>query len=148
MSAYLTVEQVTAYHGARLTGAAWDVLENKEEAIMTASDYLDTHWQFIGTKQDVNQDREFPRVNDYGDVFFPDRVKNAICELSLIGADLIKAPEPVKKSVKVDTLAVTFDNPTDAQGNVLTKLSRIEDMLRDLLVVKKASTTTAKLVRS
>ena len=148
MSAYLTVAIVTAYHSARLTGTAWDAIENKEAAIMTASDYLDTHWQFIGTKQDINQEREFPRVNDYGDVFFPDRVKNAICELALIGADLIKTPEPVKKSVKVDTLAVTFDNPTDASGKTLTNLSRIEDMLRDLLVVKKASTTTAKLVRT
>lgn len=146
MSAYLTVEQVTTYHAARMTSSAWEAIESKEEAIMTASDYLDTHWQFVGKKQNENQEREFPRVNDYGDVIFPPRVQNAICELALLSADLIKAPAPVKKSVKVDSLAVTYENPTDANGKVLTNLSRIEDMLRDLIVVKKPS--TAKLARA
>lgn len=110
---------------------------------MTASDFLDSHWRFIGKKADVNQEREFPRLNEYGDVFFPERVKNAICELALIADQLVKPVEPVKKSVKVDSLAVTFENPTDENGKELTHLSRIEDMLRDLLVSKHS----AKAVR-
>ena len=74
-------------------GTLWNalLLEEKESALITASQYLDGHYQFVGKVKSPNQLLAWPRVgaiDSDGRLHdgIPERLKQACCELALTSA--------------------------------------------------------------
>lgn len=63
MTAYLSIEEANAYHNLRMSKAAWAALDEEEKArrLVSASDFLDVNYRFMGEKADPMQLRQFPR---------------------------------------------------------------------------------------
>jgi hypothetical protein len=98
-NAYVTVAEFKAYHKARdndFDGGGGEI----EKAIVTATDYLDDRWEFVGVRLTRDQATEWPRrdaEDSQGYVWtgVPTKVKEACSEYALIAlsGDLDPTPE-------------------------------------------------------
>ncbi|MDQ6568999.1 MAG: hypothetical protein Q5536_04365, partial [Haemophilus parahaemolyticus] len=84
MTAYLSVEEANAYHNLRMSKAAWAALDEEEKArrLVSASDFLDVNYRFMGEKADPMQLRQFPRKG-FESLKIPTAIIYAVCELAL-----------------------------------------------------------------
>ena len=137
---YITVEQCAAYHDQRLTASAWAAIENKDAAVLMASDYIDANYTFLGAKTDPDQVREFPRN---GATALPYSFECAVCELALLSTSLTDTKSADKKSVKIGSIAIEYKDST------AESLSYVAKLLHQMVATSVSkSVSTAKLVRS
>ena len=110
MTAYLSVEEANAYHNLRMSKAAWAALDEEEKArrLVSASDFLDVNYRFMGEKADPIQLRQFPRKG-FESLKIPTAIIYAVCELAL-QENLNQNAEQKMTSVKVGSLSVNYDN--------------------------------------
>ena len=103
---YVTVAEADAYNAIRPSNSTWAALYDteKEQRLVSASDYLDSQYIFTGKKTDENQPREFPRN---GAIEIPTAIKKAVLELALQETIKSKARTEVKRE-KVDVLEVEY----------------------------------------
>lgn len=122
-NAYCSVSFATTYHGMRGNGDAWDAIEDKEAAIVKATDYmtqtLRARWKGARWKQE--QALDWPRtdveIDDLAYGFLLDvnvvplPVQQACAELALRTASSALAPDVArgKSHVTVGPISVTYD---------------------------------------
>ncbi len=55
LNSYMTVEQANAYHDIRMSREAWNALsdQEKQQRLVSASDFLDFNYRFSGEKADL-----------------------------------------------------------------------------------------------
>lgn len=129
MTAYLSVEEADAYHNLRMSKAAWAALDEEEKArrLVSASDFLDVNYRFMGEKADPIQLRQFPRKG-FESLKIPTAIIYAVCELAL-QENLNQNAEQKMTSVKVGSLSVNYDN-----RSTIADSSNRFDYVRQLLV--------------
>lgn len=144
MTAYLSVEEADAYHNLRMSKDAWAALDEEEKArrLVSASDFLDVNYRFMGEKADPTQLRQFPRKG-FESLEIPTAIIYAVCELAL-QENLNQNAEQKMTSVKVGSLSVNYDN-----RSTIANSSNRFDYVRQLLAVwlDRSSFGTVKLER-
>lgn len=112
---YVDEAYVTAYFAKRGV-TEWDAITNKESQIVKATDYFESSYSFKGEKLNENQALAFPRLIN-GQVEYPTRIKNSICELALKSstATLLEDTSKSVLSEKVGELEVHYD-PNSKDG--------------------------------
>ena len=142
-TSYITVAECEAYHAQRLTAAAWLAVENKDAAVLMASDYVDANYTFLGAKTDPEQLREFPRN---GATALPYSFVCAVCELALMSTQLTATKSADKKSVKIGSIAVEYRDETAESLSYVAKL--LHQMTTAPSNGANKGVTTAKLSRT
>lgn len=106
---YISIEYADNYFNKRNSKAQWDLIVEKEKAIIDAMDYIETTFLYKGTKLNHNQSLEFPRVINNA-VEFPTRLKNAVCELALKASNntLLADTERATKREKVGDIEIEY----------------------------------------
>ena len=144
MTAYLSVEEADAYHNLRMSKAAWAALDEEEKArrLVSASDFLDVNYRFMGEKADPMQLRQFPRKG-FESLKIPTAIIYGVCELAL-QENLNQNAEQKMTSVKVGSLSVNYDN-----RSTIADSSNRFDYVRQLLVawLDRSSFGVVKLER-
>ena len=79
-NSYVTVEEASIYCSERFGYESWEDAENKDKALISATDILDGLCVWHGEKLGPDQDLEFPRYPDWGTV--PLAIKDAQCEIA------------------------------------------------------------------
>lgn len=106
-NAYITVQEFKDYHTDR--GNVYTASDTEiEQAIVRATDYMDTRWTFAGTREDADQSTECPRSGVYDqttgwEVYgYPDELKEACAEYALtaLGSSLYPSAPNVDTSGK------------------------------------------------
>lgn len=115
---YISVEYADAYFNKRNSKTEWDLVTEKEKAIIDAMDYIDTAFNYKGYKVNPNQSLEFPRMIN-GVVEFPTRLKNAVCELALRASSskLLADSERLTTSEKVGEIEVHYSEYSKDEVN-------------------------------
>ena len=124
-NAYLSVAAFKAYHDDRAQsyGSALDAAI--EAALIKATDYLDTHFKFVGSRRaDQGQLTQWPRVNALtSDGMWisglPEEVKFATAEYALRALTAALDPDPT--TVSTTGAAITFER--NRVGPVETSVS-------------------------
>lgn len=144
---YLTLEEANRYHAYRTSKAEWGSLsdEEKQQRLVSASDFLDINYRFLGAKRNPHQLRQFPRTETGGvdRSGIPTQVKHAICELALF-SDLNKKPKQQMSSVRVGPVTVNYEQ--SELTNSADRFPNITKML-DLFLDKTARMGKSKLIR-
>lgn len=144
---YLTLEEANSYHAYRTSKAEWIGLsdEEKQQRLVSASDFLDIHYRFLGQKRSPYQPRQFPRTETGGvdRNGIPTQIKHAICELALF-SDLNKKPKQKMSSVRVGPVTVNYEQ--NELSNSADRFPNITKML-DLFLDKTGRSGKAKLIR-
>lgn len=132
---YVSLEEADNYHRLRNSFEQWQALsgEQKQRRLVSASDFLDFHYQFAGEKTDPEQPREFPR-NKSGEI--PPNVCKAVCELAL-QADLNQNAAQKMSSVKVGPISVDYDEPSGIERQA-NRFEYVRSLLNDFLDAKSA----------
>jgi hypothetical protein len=99
-NAYITVDEFKTYHRDR--GNSWSGGSGAiQDAIVVATDYLDTRFQFVGDRKSVSQRTQWPRVdaidrdgNARSGV--PVEVEEACAEYALIALSSTLNPTPTR----------------------------------------------------
>lgn len=140
-TSYVSVADADAYATDR-GDTTWAALstENKEIALIKATDYIDKNYTWLGTKNTREQALQWPRTDvvdangfDIPSDEVPIEVKNATIEAALIsgaGNDLYEATQIVKKE-KVDVLEVEYLE-NGYIGSFQSKYPLIDDILKSL----------------
>lgn len=131
--AYATVADADAYHNKRPSKEAWGLLtdEQKEQRLVSASDYLDSAYRFRYSKTDPAQSRQFPRR---GMTDIPLEVVKAVLELSnhqMASGSLTAATVQNKQRVKVDVIEVEYAASDKTSG---TPYPLIDGLLHDWII--------------
>lgn len=60
---YVSLEEANSYHQLRASFEAWNELDDEQKArrLVSASDFLDHNYRFVGEKAEPTQIRQFPR---------------------------------------------------------------------------------------
>lgn len=60
---YVSIEEANGYHQLRASFEAWNELDDEQKArrLVSASDFLDHNYRFVGEKAEPTQIRQFPR---------------------------------------------------------------------------------------
>ncbi|OBX06187.1 DnaT-like ssDNA-binding protein [Gallibacterium genomosp. 3] len=110
---YVSVEEADKYHALRSSYSDWSVLDDETKArrLVSASDFVDINYQFLGEKVDSTQQRQFPRIKTgWGeDGAIPKAIKFAVCELALQEA-LNQNEEQKMSSVSVGPISVNYQS--------------------------------------
>lgn len=109
---YVSVEEADQYHKLRASYEEWSALseENKARRLVSASDFIDVNYPFIGDKFDNMQPRQFPRMNTgQEDGRIPKAIKFAVCELAL-QEELNQNEEQKMASVSVGPVSVSYQS--------------------------------------
>ncbi|QLB44473.1 DnaT-like ssDNA-binding protein [Mannheimia pernigra] len=144
LTSYLTLEQANAYHDIRMSREAWNALsdQEKQQRLVSASDFLDFNYRFSGEKAEPAQEREFPRKG-FEAVGIPKAVQFAVCELAL-QENLTENQEAKMSSVRVGPVSVNYDN--SSPQNSVNRFEYVKQLLSTWL--DRASFGTVKLERS
>ena len=128
---YVTVAEADAYNAIRPSAQTWAALSDseKEQRLVSASDYLDSQYIFTGKKTDPYQSREFPRN---GETEVPMAIKKAVFELALQDSLTSNASAEVKRE-KVDVLEVEYFQSDDGA----IRFGYIDGLLRPFLLQSK-----------
>ncbi|MFP4773905.1 DnaT-like ssDNA-binding protein [Pasteurella multocida] len=145
---YVTLEESNKYHGNRNSAFAWQELDDETKArrLVSASDFLDFHYRFLGRKVDPSQPRSFPRTNTGGtdSKGIPKSVKYAVFELAL-HENLNENPDREMSSVRVGPLAVNFEKDLTS-GNASNRFEYVKVLLYTYLD-KNQSSSKSRLLR-
>lgn len=102
-NAYITVAYADAYHGDRGNAAWTGADELKQQAIIRATDYIETRWgeTFLGTPEhtDPLQPLSFPRLGIYNRAAqevtgIPEALKRATAEYAMRALSAALMPDP------------------------------------------------------
>lgn len=113
-NSYCNVAYADAYHSDR-GNAAWAsaTTQNKQAALVKATDYIDQTYRFLGEPANDGQALSWPREADgFDEDEIPTRLKQAVCILALtalteaLNPDI--APGSSVKSKRVDVLEVEY----------------------------------------
>jgi hypothetical protein len=112
MAAYLTADQAIDRLIDRFGIDADAAAVVSEGDVDAASDYLDHHAPFNGTRPE-DQERQFPREDDAGEL---QAIPAAVLDWVALRAYQISADvEPAVKSESAGRVSVTYENPKDSQ---------------------------------
>lgn len=141
---YVTVEFADSYFSARGV-SGWDALETeqKEQALIRATDFIDSIYQWYGKKATSEQSLRFPRVNlrDYeGQVIegIPTCLKQAVCDASILSANGTELFQTKNEngdvvSETITTLSFTYSKSDKSEKTTQTTLyDSINTKLRGL----------------
>ena len=140
---YVSIEFANDYFSARGV-SGWDALtdEQKEQALIRATDYIDNIFQWYGKKASSEQSLRFPRINlkDYEgeDVIgVPNCLKQAVCDASMIASDGTELFETAESngdvvSETITTLSFTYANKGSRSTTSTTLYDSINTKLRGL----------------
>jgi hypothetical protein len=144
-----SVEFADTYHADRgnTAWAGFD-LARKEQLLRRATDYIRYTFgaAFVGSKASTSQSMPFPRIIDYVNVGNPVEVQEATAELALVANDtdlLAKTTSVAKKSVKVGSISVEYDNANFTGPRFVAATTRLA-----AYVGRGFSQVTARLVRT
>ena len=133
---YVTLDEANRYHAIRSSADAWGGLDSDEKArrLVSASDFLDVNYKFLGKKAYSGQPRQFPRTNTSGtdENGIPTVVKIAVFELAL-QSDLNQNEEQKMSSVKVGPLSVNYEQSRglDTKANRFSYVKSLLDSYLD-----------------
>ncbi|SUT93199.1 Uncharacterised protein [[Actinobacillus] rossii] len=138
---YVSLEEANSYHQLRASFDVWNELDDEQKArrLVSASDFLDHNYHFIGEKADPTQIRQFPRESSE----IPLQVKYAVCELAL-QSDLNQNPEQKMASVKVGPISVNYENQAVISGSS-NRFEYVKTLLSRFL--NSSSTNNVSLLR-
>lgn len=138
---YVSLEEANSYHQLRASFDLWNELDDEQKArrLVSASDFLDHNYHFIGEKADPTQIRQFPRESSE----IPLQVKYAVCELAL-QSELNQNPEQKMASVKVGPVSVNYENQAVISGNS-NRFEYVKTLLSRFL--NSSSTNNVSLLR-
>lgn len=138
---YVSLEEANSYHQLRASFDVWNELDDEQKArrLVSASDFLDHNYHFIGEKADPTQIRQFPRESSE----IPLQVKYAVCELAL-QSELNQNPEQKMASVKVGPVSVNYENQAVISGNS-NRFEYVKTLLSRFL--NSSSTNNVSLLR-
>lgn len=139
---YISLEEANSYHQLRASFEAWNELDDEQKArrLVSASDFLDHNYRFVGEKADTTQIRQFPRQESSE---IPLQVKYAVCELAL-QSDLNQNPEQKMASVKVGPISVNYENQAAISGSS-NRFEYVKTLLSGFL--SSSSTNNVSLLR-
>lgn len=96
---YITLQYFKDYHDDR--GNAYTASDTEiEQAIVRATDYMDSRWTFAGSRQDADQSTECPRSGVYDPNSglsvdpYPEELEEACAEYSLSALESTLHPSP------------------------------------------------------
>ena len=107
-NAYISVADFKAYHDDR--GNAYSASDTEiEQAIVRATDYMDSRWTFAGAREDIDQSTECPRSGVYDSRTgftvdpYPTELTEAAAEytMSALAGSLYAAPNIDNTGLKV-----------------------------------------------
>lgn len=129
---YVNIEEANNYHRLRVSFEAWDGLGEKDKArrLVSASDFLDHYYHFVGEKAEPHQSRQFPRKTDSritATPTIPQAVKFAVCELAL-QSDLNQNTPQMMSSVKVGPISVNY---SEGQTDTANRFEYVKSLLGD-----------------
>lgn len=132
---YVSLEYADNYHRLRNSFEQWQALseEQKQRRLVSASDFLDHHYQFSGEKTDPTQSRAFPR-DASGQI--PSNICKAVCELAL-QADLNQNAAQKMSAVKVGPVSVSYDEQSDVERQA-NRFEYVRSLLSDYLDTKSS----------
>ncbi|MFZ7175311.1 DnaT-like ssDNA-binding protein [[Pasteurella] aerogenes] len=138
---YVSLEEANGYHQLRASFEVWNELDDEQKArrLVSASDFLDHNYRFVGEKADPTQIRQFPRESSE----IPLQVKYAVCELAL-QSELNQNPEQKMASVKVGPVSVNYENQAVISGNS-NRFEYVKTLLSRFL--NSSSTNNVSLLR-
>jgi len=152
---YLSVADATAYHGLRGNADSWDAIDDKEAAIIKATDYLLQKYRgrWKGYRNTTTQALDWPRsmveIEDTTPTYqyvasnvVPTEVKNACSELALktVNGDLIVDTSSLASSETVGPVSVTYESG----GSPQTAFSAVGAMLKTYM----SSSSSLSVVRA
>ncbi|MCT8831142.1 DnaT-like ssDNA-binding protein [Glaesserella parasuis] len=143
---YVSLEEANGYHQLRASFEAWNELDDEQKArrLVSASDFLDHNYRFVGEKVDPTQIRQFPRQeNSQESSEIPLQVKYAVCELAL-QSDLNQNTEQKMASVKVGPVSVNYENQAVISGSS-NRFEYVKTLLSRFL--NSSSTNNVSLLR-
>lgn len=147
-NSYVTLDEANAYFADRSNASGWLALNNnqKEDYLITATNYLDDVVEFTGIARSTSQPLAWPRAGSYFEPKYgatmelpttdvPSRVKKATHEMAL---HLIENPGILSSKTTLDHLQVGTINLSDVR-----KPSRLPHTVRKALGPLQGSTGTA-----
>lgn len=143
---YVSLEEANGYHQLRASFEAWNELDDEQKArrLVSASDFLDHNYRFVGEKVDPTQIRQFPRQESSQESSeIPLQVKYAVCELAL-QSDLNQNTEQKMASVKVGPVSVNYENQAVISGSS-NRFEYVKTLLSRFL--NSSSTNNVSLLR-
>ena len=141
---YVSVEFADSYFSARGV-SAWASLttEQKEQALIRGTDFIDNVFQWCGKKATAEQSLRFPRVNlkDYeGNAIegIPNCLKQAVCDVAIVasnGTELFEVSEHNGDvlSETITSLSFTYSK-TERSTTTKTLYDSVNTKLRGLYV--------------
>ncbi|HDR0635840.1 DnaT-like ssDNA-binding protein [Pasteurella multocida] len=145
---YVTIEEANKYHAFRNSASTWQELDDETKArrLVSASDFLDFNYRFLGKKLDSSQVRAFPRTNTGGadSNGIPTAVKFAVFELALY-ENLNENQDREMSSVRVGPLSVNFEKNL-ASGNASNRFEYVKGIL-DTYLDKSQGSGKARMLR-
>ncbi|MCK3657225.1 hypothetical protein A4G18_00445 [Pasteurellaceae bacterium Pebbles2] len=128
---YVSVDEANRYHALRSSFDSWNELsdEIKKRRLVSASDFLDVNYRFLGEKNSEEQYRQFPRKNTNEDIPIP--IKLAVFELAL-QENLNQNEDQKMASVKVGPISVNYEQDS-SQGNKSNRFSYVKSLLDSYL---------------
>lgn len=108
-NAYISIAEFKAYHDDRGNDYSSSSDTEIEEAVVRATDYMDSRWTFAGAREDVDQSTECPRSGVYDPRtgfevdHYPPELEEAAAEYALIAlaGSLYAAPNIDTTGLKV-----------------------------------------------
>jgi len=159
-NAYVTASYIENYlMGDRLARFNGLSDEDKDAAIISGTQLVDISYNWIGSRQSLEQGLNWPRtgVELYGFAVegIPVQVMKAVCEavwLSLTEDSLFSNDNNREvSSERVDVIAVTYVNPKDRLKESATRFEILDKLLRGLYAEEKlsgSSVGTADIARA
>lgn len=145
---YVTLDEANRYHAIRESFNAWNELDDeiKLRRLVSASDFLDVNYKFLGRKVSPSQTRQFPRTYTGGvdENGIPTSVKIAVFELAL-QADLNQNEDQKMSSVKVGPISVNYEQNRGFDTKV-NRFSYVKSLL-DLYLDKNTGFGSVSMLR-
>lgn len=142
-NSYITEDDADLYFEDRNHVDAWDSLDNKEKALVSASQILDWYMTWKGYKADGEQPMQWPRTGvirkdgtEVADDIIPRDVKVATCELALSSIDDDRTSDDSLagiSKVKVSSLMIQADEKDHTASHRSVIPEKIKYILKDLI---------------
>ncbi|MFZ7342943.1 DnaT-like ssDNA-binding protein [Avibacterium volantium] len=136
---YVSLEDANQYHAMRTSALEWEALddETKQRRLVSASDFLDANYHFMGEKSEFEQLRAFPRN---GSDAIPKAVKFAVCELAL-QEGLNQNEEAKMESVSVGPVKVAYQQGSQGANSSIDRFVYVKALLNEVLAKSTGQVT-------
>jgi hypothetical protein len=149
-NSYVTESEANLYFENRLHGYdTWDEFDDKDKALITASQLLDWYVSWKGTKTDESQSMQWPREDvirqsgvEIDDDVIPPEVKKAVYELAYVSLSSDRTADDALagiEQVKVSSLMIKADNGDVESTKRKVIPEQVWKILSDLTVPSSAS---------